>query len=121
MRFRSDKPIFQQIVEQIEDQILTGELVSDQRIPAVRDYAITVEVNPNTVVRSFLELEQSGVIFKKRGLGYFVSSDARQIVMDRRKTEFLEHELPEIVKKMHLLGIDLKYLQKLYESSNGKG
>jgi GntR family transcriptional regulator len=120
MRFRSDKPIFQQIIDQIEDQVLQGELLAEERVPAVRDYALTVEVNPNTVVRSFLELEQSGIIFKKRGLGYFVSGDAQQKILKRRRSEFLKHELPELIKKMHLLGIEFRHVQELYESTHSK-
>lgn len=115
MRFRPDKPIFQQIAENIEDQVLRGELQPEERIPAVRDLAIAIEVNPNTVVRSFLDLEQSGVIFKKRGLGYFLSSDAREKILARRKKDFLQHALPEFVRTMRLLGVSLEQLTSYYD------
>lgn len=114
MRFRSDRPIFQQIIEQIEARIVQGDLAADARVPAVREVALELEVNPNTVVRSFLELEQSGVIFKRRGLGYFVSADAKDQILDRQRKDFLEQELPEVVRKMRLLGLGPDVLQRLF-------
>jgi len=108
MTFRAGTPIFQQIVDHVEERILSGELAPESRVPAVRDTALSLEVNPNTVVRSFLELEQAGVIFKKRGLGSFVSPDARALILARRRAIFLETEMPRFVRSMALLGIDLE-------------
>lgn len=115
MRFRNDRPIFQQIIERLEEQILTGELRPEERIPAVREYAFAMEVNPNTVVRCFMELENAGVIFKKRGLGSFVSPDARKQIIQRRRHQFMSEELPNVVKNMHLLGIKIEVLEELYK------
>ena len=117
MRFRNDKPIFQQIVENLEEQVLRGELAPDERIPAVRDYAMTIEVNPNTVVRSFLELEEAGVIFKKRGLGYFLSADAKKLILARRKKDFVQNVMPEFVRNMKLLGIGLEQLTDYFSKT----
>lgn len=105
MTFREGVPIFLQIVESLEDRILKGELAADDRLPAVRDIALALEVNPNTVVRSFQELESSGVLFKKRGLGCFVAPHARARILERRRRAFLEVELPAIARTMRLLEI----------------
>lgn len=113
MKFRADRPIFQQIVEHVEELVVSGNLSADERAPAVRELALELEVNPNTVVRSFLELEQAGVLYKKRGLGSFVSSDAKQTILSRRRREFVERELPEVARKMRLLGVELDVLKKI--------
>ena len=115
MRFRSDSPIFQQIVEHLEEQVIRGELLAEERVPAVRDFALEVEVNPNTVMRSFLELEEAGVFFKKRGLGYFLSPDAKEKILRRRKKHFLDRELPEVVRTMHLLGVGIEVVMSLFQ------
>ena len=119
LKFHNDKPIFLQIVADIEDQILSGRLLPEARTPAIRDYAIAVEVNPNTVVRSFVLLEESGVIFKKRGLGYFIAPEARAIILQRNRNSFIAEELPETVRKMKLLDIPLKELVNLYQKEAG--
>jgi DNA-binding transcriptional regulator YhcF (GntR family) len=105
MSFHRDKPIFQQIVERVERAILSGELQEGARVPAVREYALEVEVNPNTVVRSFAELEAAGYIFKKRGLGFFVAAEARDKILAQRREAFLAHELPQMCATMVQLGM----------------
>jgi len=118
MKFQSDRPIFQQIVDHVEEQVLRGELEAAARVPAVRDYALDLEVNPNTVVRSFLELEQGGVIFKRRGIGYFVSDDAKKRILARRKRDFLDRELPEVVRRMRLMGIGVDAVVALFKTQD---
>jgi DNA-binding transcriptional regulator YhcF (GntR family) len=113
MSFHRDKPIFQQIVERIENAILSGALQAEARVPAVRDYALDLEVNPNTVVKSFAQLEQDGLIFKKRGLGYFVADQAREKVLARRRQDFFDHEVPQLLASMQLLNIAAEELLNL--------
>jgi DNA-binding transcriptional regulator YhcF (GntR family) len=119
MRFGTDRPIFAQIAEFIEDQILRGELKPEQRIPAVRDYAVQLEVNPNTVVRSAAELEAAGVIFKRRGLGYFVGPDALQRIKDSRRRHLVEHQLPAVARQMRQLAVSLAEFETIYRNAPG--
>ena len=84
-----------------------GKFVDDERIPSVREYAVLLEVNTNTAVKSYDLLEQQGVIYKKRGLGYFVTAGAKQRILDERKKEFMEVRLPELFRQMRLLGIGI--------------
>ena len=72
-------------------------------------------VNPNTVVRSFDYLQQEEIIYQRRGVGYFVSPDAKERILAEQRREFLEEELPLIRQKMQVLGIDLKELMKKEE------
>lgn len=72
----------------------------------MREYGAGIGVNPNTVMRSYEKLTDDEIIYNKRGIGYFVSADAKAKVHEQQKKDFLENELPLIIKKMRLLGID---------------
>ena len=108
MDFNQHKPIYLQIVEQIEDKILSGALKADARIDSVREMATALGVNPNTVMRSYERLTNDGIIYNRRGIGYFISPKARDIILENQRKEFLENELPVIKRKMQLLGIRLE-------------
>lgn len=106
IEFSENKPIYLQIADQIGDRILRGELKEEDRIPSVREYGAGLGVNPNTVMRSYDRLTDEGVLFNKRGIGYFIAPDARKRVLEARRREFLEEDLPQIREKMALLGLD---------------
>ncbi|MCI1640571.1 MAG: GntR family transcriptional regulator [Bacteroidales bacterium] len=106
MEFNSNKPIYLQIADSICEQILNGTMKADERIPSVREYGANLGVNPNTMMRTFEILTSDGIIYNKRGIGYFISPDAKEIVMEREKKNFMENTLPGILKTIKLLGID---------------
>lgn len=106
MDFSENKPIYLQISDAICERILSGEFAPEVRIPSVREYGASIGVNPNTVMRTYEKLTDDGIIFNKRGIGYFVSPDAKDIVLANERKAFLENELPSILKRMKLLGID---------------
>ena len=110
MEFNSNKAIFLQIRDTIRERILSGELKPGDRIPSVREYGADIGVNPNTVMRTYERLTSEGVIFNKRGIGYFISEEARDIVLESSRKEFLETELPVVIRKMELLGLNPKEL-----------
>ncbi len=112
MEFNSNKSIYLQICDAICERILSGELQSDGRIPSVREYGADIGVNPNTVMRSYEKLTMEGIIYNKRGIGYFISPDAKEIVLKEQRKDFLENELPRILKRMKLLGIDYEDVLK---------
>lgn len=99
MDFNQHKPIYLQIVEQIEDKILSGTLRADERIDSVREMATALGVNPNTVMRSYEFLERGEVIYNKRGVGFFISTEAREKIKFSRKKNFLENEIPTLLPK----------------------
>ena len=78
MNFKDNKAIYLQIADRIGDQILSGALTPEGKVPSVRELAAEIEVNANTVARTYDHLQQNGVIYTKRGLGYFVSPDAQE-------------------------------------------
>lgn len=106
MEFNSNKSIYLQICDAICEQILSGTLRPDERIPSVREYGAEIGVNPNTIMRSYEKLTADGIIYNKRGIGYFISPDALGTVLEAQRKDFLKNELPQILKRMKLLGID---------------
>ena len=111
MEFNSNKSIYLQICDAICEQILSGTLRPDERIPSVREYGAEIGVNPNTIMRSYEKLTADGIIYNKRGIGYFISPDACATVLAAQRKEFLEAELPQILRRMKLLGIDPSILE----------
>lgn len=112
MEFDSNKPIYLQICDSIEERILRGELKSGDHIPSVREMGSDIGVNPNTVARSFEKLTDLGVIHTRRGLGYFVSDDAAENVLRDARKSFLEVEVPAFVHRMELLGLTINDIIK---------
>ena len=116
MEFNAHKPIYLQICSQIYEKILNGELKAEDRILSVRELGAELGVNPNTIMRSYEALQNSGIIYNKRGIGYFISPEAKDLVMNQMKTEFVNAELPEIIRKMKLLGITQEEFIEFYDS-----
>ena len=112
MEFNAHKPIYLQICDQLYGQILSGELKADDRLLSVRDLGIELGVNPNTIMRSYETMTASGIIYNKRGIGYFVAENAKELVLNEMKNEFINNELPQVIKKMKLLGITLEEFLK---------
>jgi DNA-binding transcriptional regulator YhcF (GntR family) len=107
MDFKNQQAIYLQIAERIMDQILSGQYPEGGKLPSVRDYAAEVEVNVNTVARSFEWLQNQDVVVTRRGLGNFVNEGARQIVLELRKREFFNEQVPEFFRTMKTLGVTL--------------
>lgn len=77
--------------------------------------AVSIEVNPNTVMRTYTYLQEKGIIYNKRGIGYFVSDKALENVLNMKKTDFINKDLPSLFKAMDLLEIDFDDLKEYYE------
>ncbi len=115
MNFSKSKAIYTQISDHLCDEILKNSWLIGEKIPSIRDMAVSLEVNPNTVVRSYAMLEQEGIIDMKRGIGYFVSLKAKQKILKIKKAAFLKEELPSVFKAMDLLDIHINELTLLYQ------
>ena len=118
MVFKQDKAIYLQIAEHIMENILAEKWQENERIPSVRDLAVSIEVNPNTVVHSYAYLQEKGIIFNQRGIGYFVSGDGVSRVQQLQKETFFEEQLPQLFKSMTLLNIDLEELVQRFQQYN---
>lgn len=111
----STQAIYLQIVDYVCEQVIVKRWSSGEKIPSVRELAIMLEVNPNTVMRSYEILKSTHIIFDKRGIGYFLAPDAEKKVLEYLQREFTSKALPQVFKTMYLLGMELPDLKRPFE------
>lgn len=116
MEFRDNKAIYLQIAEYICEHILLGKWKTDEKLPSVREMAVELEVNPNTVMRTYELLQNKNIINNKRGIGFFVADEAISNVKAYRKVQFIEDELPVVFRNVYLLNIGFEELQTRYNT-----
>lgn len=115
MEFREKQAIYIQIAEFVCEQILLGKWPLGDKVISIRDLAISMEVNPNTVQRAYDFLQQREIITNRRGIGYFVEEDALERIISFKKEQFVENELPAFFRNLYLLKMDLKEIKPLFE------
>jgi GntR family transcriptional regulator len=120
MQFRETRPIYLQIADYVCEKILLREWKASDRIPSVRELAVTLEVNPNTVMRTVEFLQLKEIVINQRGVGLFVSDSAYQNAMAYSKEEFMEKELPYFFRSLVLLDIGLEELEPLLKKYRKK-
>ncbi len=103
-------PGYAHIIELLSERILTGRYLADERVPSVREMAVEMEVNPITVTRAYERLQRADIIYTQRGLGYFVTPKAVEIIRQRRLVRFHEETLPNFLHEARLLGLSLEDL-----------
>lgn len=113
MDFKSTKGIYLQIVENLCRQILEGQLQSGDRVASVRDLAAEFEVNHNTVMRAYTNLQEAGIFDNKRGIGFFISDKALELIKANEKANFFNHDLPDFLLKVKLLQLNSADLNEL--------
>ncbi|MEI6143841.1 MAG: GntR family transcriptional regulator [Mariniphaga sp.] len=118
MEFKNTKSIFLQIADSISEKVMEGKYPPGEKIPSVRDLATEMGVNPNTVMRTYTDLQTRGIIDNKRGIGFYVSMEAIQIIRDWKRKEFFDNDLPMIVRQTKMLGITFGELQPYFESNS---
>lgn len=115
MEFTDNQPIYMQIADYFCENILLNKWPANQRIPSVRDIAVKMEVNPNTAMRAFVYLQEKEIIYNKRGIGYFVGENGYAKALDLKRAEFIEKDLPVLMKTMKLLDISCNEMEELYK------
>ena len=118
MDFHAEKPIYQQIVDYSFAQILSGAWVPEGRLPSVRDLAAQMSVNTRTVVKAYDYLQSKGIIAVQRGMGYYLSADAPQMVAKERREDFLHNVAPAFFEQMRLLGLTILDLAEFIEEDD---
>ena len=114
MEFRDHQAIYLQIADYVCEKILLQSWKMEERIPSIRDLAIELQVNPNTVQRSYDFLQELDIISNKRGVGIFVEKEAVKKVIAYKRKEFTSKALPGLFKNMALLKMDMKELEILF-------
>jgi DNA-binding transcriptional regulator YhcF (GntR family) len=115
MEFRQNQAIYLQIADHVSERILSGMWSEGERIPSIREMSEDIAVNPNTVMRSYNYLQDLGIIYNQRGIGYFVAADAYRKTLELKKQNFIRRELPRIFRTMDLLDLTCEDLRALQE------
>lgn len=115
--FKEALTIYQQIALNVENSILEGHLQPEERLPSLRESAVELEVNINTIMRAYNLLEEEGILTKKRGLGFFVSPDALKRVQEKHRLEFFKETLPTLVSELKRLDISVEELLEILNQS----
>jgi len=115
MEFRDNEAIYLQIAAFVSDCILLGKWPAEQKIPSVRDLAVELEVNPNTVMRSYEFLQNQGVIYNKRGVGLYVAPDGYDKIKAHRRERFIQQDMQGLFRNIYLLDIEFDDMRDWYE------
>jgi GntR family transcriptional regulator len=114
MEFRPNFPIYLQVADYICEGLLKGEWRNGDKLPALKDLAVTTSVNPNTVIRALGYLVDNRILSTQRGVGYFLTDDARAITLDLKRRQFTDEVLPGVFTSMELLGLGLDDLVRIH-------
>ncbi|HSV76188.1 MAG TPA: GntR family transcriptional regulator [Bacteroidales bacterium] len=115
MKFSENHAIYLQIADYFCENILQKKWEEGAKIPSIREVAVQVEVNPNTAMRTFNYLQDKGIIYNKRGIGYFVAEDGFEKTLQLKKEQFVQEALPQMFRTMELLRMNLHDLEQQYE------
>ena len=116
MQFNNNgQAIYLQIVDYVCEKVLLHVWKPEDKIPSVRELAMQLEVNPNTVARTYEFLKLQDIIYDKRGIGYFISVNGQKNAMRYRKLEFTEKEIPSVFRIMYMLGLEIDDLKTGFE------
>ena len=101
-----EKSIYIQIAEMIENDILRDIILEEERVPSTNDLAKIYTINPATAAKGINLLVDKGILYKKRGVGMFVTSGAKQVIREGRKAEFYDKYIKSLLQEAEGLGID---------------
>lgn len=110
-----DKPIYLQVKEYLMGEILNGAYSDDEQIPSTNELASFFSINPITVLKGVTMLSEEGIIYKKRGIGMFVSTGARKLIQEQYRQDFVEKDMESFVQKTKALRFSKKELFNLIE------
>ena len=113
MNFNESSPIYLQIADKLCDGVLSGLYTAGQRIPSVREMAVAIEVNPNTVHRTYTTLQEWGIVEMRRGQGYFVAADALARTRTRRRRMLEQEEIPRLLEYLNALSMSIDQFSAL--------
>ena len=115
MQFTEDRPIFQQLAEQLEEAILAGTYPEESQVPSITEYSVAYKINPATALKGINLLVDAGLLYKKRGVGMFVASGAREKLRQSRRERFYQDYVQRMVREARNLGLTDQELRTLLE------
>lgn len=119
--FDDRSPIYQQIADQIKDDIVSGVLKEDEQVMSTNQYASFYRINPATAAKGFQLLTEEGILYKKRGIGMFVSGEARQTLLAQRRDRFFEEVVDRMLTEAEKIGVPLSDIISRIEQAKGGG
>ncbi|QAY72842.1 GntR family transcriptional regulator [Agromyces protaetiae] len=114
------RPIFLQIAELIENDIIEGALAEDAQIPSINEFAAFYRINPATALKGVSRLVDDGIVLKRRGIGMFVAPGARAVLIERRRAEFSAQYLRPLLVEAAKLGIGVEELAELLRAERAE-
>lgn len=118
--FESEKPIFLQIAEGLEDAILIGAFPEETQIPSITELSVSYKINPATALKGINLLVEDGIVYKKRGVGMFVSEGALKKLTQKRKEQFYENYVEKLVAEAKRLGLTATEIKNMIERGFAK-
>lgn len=115
INFESEKPIYLQVAEEIEDAILSGAFPEQSQVPSTTEISVTYKINPATVLKGINILVDSNILYKKRGLGMFVQEGATLQIQNKRKQAFFESYIVNLISEATKLKIEKQDIISLIE------
>lgn len=112
MNFQSDKPLYIQVAEMIEKEILKGNIRVDEQVPSTTDFTRIYQINPATSMKGLNLLVEEGILYKRRGLGFFLGPRGKELILEKKREEFYQDLLPKFIEAMDLLDLDREDLIK---------
>ena len=109
------RPIFLQIAEAIENDIIAGALAEETQVPSTNEFAAFYRINPATALKGVNLLVDDGILYKKRGIGMFVATGARALLLERRREEFAQQYLAPLMAEAQKLGMDADQVKKMID------
>ncbi|WP_430788137.1 GntR family transcriptional regulator [Virgibacillus flavescens] len=116
-----NKPIFMQVKEQLEDSIINENIKSMERVPSTNEFASFYQINPATAAKGINELVNENILYKRRGVGMFVTENAREILIRKRQETFYENFILPIKEEAKKLHIEKKELVEMINKEDENG
>lgn len=110
-----ERPLFLQIAARIENAVVDGSLAEEAQAPSTNELAAFHRINPATAAKGINQLVTDGVLYKKRGIGMFVATGARTLLLERRREEFAQQYLAPLMAEAHKLGMDADQVKKMID------
>ena len=114
--FTGESPIFQQLAAKIADDIVAGTYPEESAVPSATDFAVFFQMNPATASKGVNVLVDLGALYKKRGIGMFVATGARELLLTRRREEFRKDYVEPLVREASVLGLDTATIHQMIDS-----
>ena len=120
LNFNSEMPIYLQIAQSIEDDIIKGIFAENNQIPSTTEVSVKCKINPATVAKGFNLLVEDTIIYKKRGVGMFVSEGAKHKLIEKRKQNFFESYIANLIEEARKLNISIEEIIEMLERGKAK-